>query len=99
MSTKKLQILGNSGLLSYQEQALTDEQKLQARTNIGAGEPQVQSDWSQNDETAPDYIKNKPLEETEDDAMEMLADMGIVDPVIDEEGNVLTDESGNILTI
>ena len=38
-------------------QELTDEQKIQARANIGAGEPQVQSDLSQNDETAPDYIK------------------------------------------
>ena len=59
----------------------------------------VQSDWNQNDETAPDYIKNKPLEETEDDAMKMLAEMEIIDPVTDEEGNVFTDESGNILTI
>lgn len=59
----------------------------------------VQSDWDQNDETAIDYIKNKPLEETEDDAMKMLAEMGIIDPVTDEEGNVFTDESGNILTI
>ena len=59
----------------------------------------VQSDWDQSDETAPDYIKNKPLEETEDDAMKMLAEMGIIDPVTDEEGNVFTDESGNILTI
>ena len=59
----------------------------------------VQSDWDQNDETAPDHIKNKPLEETEDDAMKMLAEMGIIDPVTDEEGNVFTDESGNILTI
>lgn len=59
----------------------------------------VQSDWDQSDETAIDYIKNKPLEETEDDAMKMLAEMGIIDPVTDEEGNVFTDESGNILTI
>lgn len=56
-------------------------------------------DWNQNDSTAPDYIKNKPLEETEDDAMEMLTDMGIIDPITDEEGNILTDESVNILTI
>ena len=58
-----------------------------------------QPDWNQNDSTAADYIKNKPLEETEDDAMKMLAEMGIIDPVTDEEGNVFTDESGNILTI
>lgn len=39
----------------YTEQTLTDEQKAQARENIGA----VQSDWNQTDETAPDYIKNR----------------------------------------
>ena len=59
----------------------------------------VQSDWNQDNETAPDYIKNKPIEETEDDAMKMLIDMGIIDPVTDEENNIFTDENGNILTI
>ena len=59
----------------------------------------VQSDWNQYNETAPDYIKNKPIEETEDDAMKMLVDMGIIDPVTDEENNIFTDENGNILTI
>lgn len=59
----------------------------------------VQSDWNQDDESAADFVKNKPIEETEDDAMEMLTEMGIVDPVTDEDGNVLTDENGNILTI
>lgn len=43
--------------------------------------------------------EDKPVEETEDDAMEMLTEMGILDPVTDEDGNVLTDENGNILTI
>ena len=38
-------------------QELTDEQKIQARVNIGAGEPQVQSDLGQTDETAKDYVK------------------------------------------
>lgn len=59
----------------------------------------VQSDWKQTDETAMDFIKNKPIEETEDDAMEMLVEMGVLDPVVDEDGNVLTDENNNILTI
>lgn len=59
----------------------------------------VQSDWNQDNETAPDYIKNKPIEETEDDAMKMLIDMGIIDPVTDEENNIFTDENGNILTV
>lgn len=58
---------GADDLLHYgQAQELTDEEKEQARANIGAGEPQVQADWSQNDETAADYVKNRThwVEET-----------------------------------
>lgn len=58
----------------------------------------VQPDWDQTDETALDFIKNKPIEETEDDAMEMLFDMGIIIPAVDD-GAILTDENGNILVI
>lgn len=49
-------------------QNLTDEQKAQARKNIGAaaedeggGGTSVQTDWNQTDETAADFIKNKPF--------------------------------------
>ena len=58
----------------------------------------IPSDWNQTDETALDFIKNKPIEETEDDAMEMLFDMGIIVPAVDD-GAILTDENGNILVI
>lgn len=43
--------------ISYNSQTLTDEQKSQARTNIGVGQP----DWNQNDSTQPDYVKNRPF--------------------------------------
>ena len=43
--------------ISYDSQTLTEEQKSQARTNIGAGQP----DWNQNDSTQPDYVKNRPF--------------------------------------
>lgn len=59
----------------------------------------LQADWNQSDETKIDFIKNKPIEETEDDALEMLTEMGILDPIQDEENNILTDEDGNIFTI
>lgn len=52
-------------VVSYNAQEnITDEQKAQARTNIGAisSSELVQSDWNQNDTTAKDYIKNKSLE-------------------------------------
>ena len=40
-----------------------------------------------------------PVPETEDDALEMLVDMGILDPVTDEEDNIFTDEDGTIFTV
>lgn len=40
-------------------QELTDEEKAQARNNIGV-EEQVQADWAQNDVTANNYIKKRP---------------------------------------
>lgn len=59
----------------------------------------LQSDWIQADETKIDFIKNKPIPEDENDALEMLTEMGILDPIQDEENNILTDEDGNIFTI
>ena len=41
----------------YTTQELTDEQKATARSNIGVAKP----DWNQKDETASDYIKNRPF--------------------------------------
>ena len=47
--------------VTYTEQTLTDAQKAQARTNIGASSSEdiVQADWNQNDITASDYIRNR----------------------------------------
>ena len=85
---------GSKDAVTYTPQTLTEEQKSQARTNIGAEkagtgytkptsgipksdlEQSVQTsldkadtalqsqtipDWNQNDETAPDYVKNRPF--------------------------------------
>ena len=45
------------GAIGYAAQSLTDEQKAQVRNNIGVDIP----DWNQNDESASDYIKNRPF--------------------------------------
>ena len=62
----KIDDLGRStaDAVKYTEQELTDEQKSQARANIGAVSvdevpEQVQADHSQNDRTQPDFIKNR----------------------------------------
>lgn len=43
----------------YIEQELSEEQKAQARENIGAMAVGAQPDFSQNDETQPDYVKGR----------------------------------------
>ena len=48
--------------VKYTAQELTDQQKSQARENIGAvgAEDVLQPDWAQNDATAKNYVKNRP---------------------------------------
>ena len=47
----------------------------------------------------PDTIARVANAEDENDALEMLTEMGILDPIQVEENNILTDEDGNIFTI
>lgn len=56
----------------------------------------LQSDWNQTDEKAHDFIKNKP---DEMDALEIVAEMGLVDPVSAEDGSIYTDENGVLYTL
>lgn len=56
----------------------------------------VQSDWDETDENSMSYIQHKPDEE---DALEIAAELNLVNPVTDADGAILTDENGNILDI
>lgn len=55
-----------------------------------------QADWDQTDNTKPDYIKNKP---DENDALELLMEMNLVEPVVADDGSIYTDENGVVYTI
>ena len=59
----------------------------------------IQADWNQSDSTRTDFIKNKPVEMTEDDAFNMLVELSVIAPVVNEDGAIYTDENGAILTI
>ena len=59
----------------------------------------IQADWNQSDSTRSDFIKNKPVEMTEDDAFNMLVELSVIVPVVNEDGAIYTDENGAILTI
>ena len=59
----------------------------------------VQSDWNQNDETKADYIKNKPLIATNDDVMDLLAEIGIIEPITNSNGEILISASNEIYSL
>ena len=56
----------------------------------------VQSDWNQNNETKADYIRNKPSIATNDDAMDFLAEIGIIEPITNSNGEILISASNEI---
>ena len=59
----------------------------------------MQTDWNQNDDMQPDYIKNKPLIATNDDSMDFLAEMGIITPVTNSTGEILISPSNEIYSL
>ena len=68
-----------------------------AEADIEALKPlDVQSDWKQTDETAMDFIKNKP---DENDALAILAETGFIDPVTAADGSVFTDSNGALYSL
>lgn len=56
----------------------------------------VQPNWEQNDETAADYVKNKP---DENDAMLIAIETGLIDPITTASGHILTDNSGSVFVL
>lgn len=69
--------------------------KLQIIGNLGGSS--VQSNWDQTDETAQDFIKNKP---DEMDALLLVSEMSLAEPaMVDANNNVYLDESDNILIL
>ena len=63
---------------------------------LGIDAIKAQPDWNQADETASDYIKNKP---TADDALDLVAEMALVDPIAADDGSIYTDENGVLFTL
>ena len=59
----------------------------------------VQSDRNQNDDTPPDSIKNKPSIATNDDSMDFLAEMGMITPVTNSNGEILISPSNEIYSL
>lgn len=63
-----------------------------AEEDIEALKPlDVQPDWKQTDETAMDFIKNKP---DEDAAIALATETGLIDPITASDGSFYTDKNG-----
>ena len=56
----------------------------------------TQPDWNQNDNTQPDYIKNRPLIATNDDALDLLVGIGAITPITNLSGEILISSSDEI---
>jgi hypothetical protein len=60
---------------------------------------QAQADWNQTDETAVDFIKNKPKEPTEEDALLVAMETGLIEAIPTASGEVLTDKNNTIIIL
>lgn len=60
---------------------------------------QAQSDWEQTDDKKADYIKNKPVEATDDEVMALLIAYNVIMPVSDSTGYVYLDKDQKILVM
>lgn len=56
----------------------------------------TQIDWNQNDNTQPDYIKNRPLIATDDDVLDLLVGIGTITPMTNLGGEILISSSDEI---
>ena len=56
----------------------------------------TQPDWNQNDDTQPDYIKNRPLLATDDDVLDLLVGIGAITPITTLGGEILISSSDDI---
>ena len=56
----------------------------------------TQPDWNQNDNTQPDYIKNRPSIATNDDALDLLVGIGAITPITNLSGEILISSSDEI---
>ena len=81
--------------ISSNKTYMLNNKKQWIQIQVGGSQP----DWSQTDEAAADYIKNKPLIATNDDAMDLLAEIGIITPITNSNGEILTSSSNEIYSL
>lgn len=65
--------------------------------NTAIEENSKQADWAQTDETAMDFIKNKPDVATDDDIIELMLEMDVMPIVQDADGTILIDSDNTVI--
>ena len=78
---------------------LSKEDKIKLDGIEAGAQINVQSDWSQEDEAQADYIKNKPEIATPDDALDIIAELNIAQPVASNDGKLFASNTGAIYTL
>lgn len=94
---------GSSAAVLFTEQNLTESQKDQARKNIdtiSTNDLELSvADWSQDDENALNYIKNKPTIAADEEIMDFMTEINLITPVTSLDGDILTGNNGEIYSL
>lgn len=94
-------------VILYTQQELTEEQKAQARENIGAIPTPATAQIGQFLSVKSVDANNRPIEweattpqvATEEDAMDLLTELGTVEPITTLDGAILTSSTGEIYSL
>lgn len=73
--------------------------KIEERVEKEEGKGLSTNDFTDEYENKVDYTIEKLANTEDEDAMELLAEMEVIAPTVDDDGSVLTDENGNIFVI
>ena len=94
--TNYVEIIKGKGLST---EDYTPEEKEKLSTVQAGAEKNVQSDWTEADETQDSFILNKPVEVTPKDVLEYMTSEEIIDPVASNINNLYTNNDGKIYTL
>lgn len=73
--------------------------KIEERVEKEDGKGLSTNDFTDEYKANVDYAVGKLANTEEEDAMELLYDAGVITPITDSDGSVLTNENGNIFVI
>ena len=88
---------GNGGENPISLKTIGNDYASKDYVNTAIEENSKQADWAQTDETAMDFIKNKPDVATDDDIVELMLEMDVMPIVQDTDGTILIDSDNTVI--